>query len=105
MHYTSSPYEAAEGADAVLILTDWPEFAHLDLPRLRKTMRFPVILDGRNLYKPAIMLEHGFTYLSIGRSAAHGLLASNQREAVVDLPTPPLSVASPELEWQPRASS
>jgi UDPglucose 6-dehydrogenase len=43
----------------------------LDLPRLYKTLRYPIVIDGRNLYDPQIMLEHGFTYLSIGRPAAY----------------------------------
>ncbi len=60
-------YEAAEGADALLILTDWEEFATLDLGRLRELLRYPVIIDGRNLYDPEEMAEHGFIYSSVGR--------------------------------------
>lgn len=71
MQYASDPYEAAEGADAVLILTDWPEFAQLDLQRLNMALRFPIVIDGRNLYKPAYMQEKGFTYVSVGRPAAY----------------------------------
>jgi len=69
--YAASAYEAAEGADAVLILTDWAEFGKLDLPRLNQALRFPIIIDGRNLYKPAHMHEQGFTYVSVGRPAAY----------------------------------
>ena len=71
MSYAGSAYEAAEGADAVLILTDWKEFGKLDLHRLNQALRFPIIIDGRNLYKPAYMQEHGFTYVSVGRPAAY----------------------------------
>jgi UDPglucose 6-dehydrogenase len=100
MHYASSPYEAAENVDAALILTDWEEFGRLDLHQLRKTMRFPVILDGRNLYKPSLMLEHGFTYVSIGRPTAHGITVGNQRKPTVELPSSLLSVPNTELRWQ-----
>jgi UDPglucose 6-dehydrogenase len=60
-------YSAARGADAVALLTEWNEFRSLDLPRLRKVMRRPVIIDGRNLWDPAIMKELGFVYKGIGR--------------------------------------
>jgi UDPglucose 6-dehydrogenase len=71
LHYTDSVYEAARDADAVLILTDWKEFAHLDLVRLNQAVRFPIVIDGRNLYKPQQMLDHGFTYVSVGRPASY----------------------------------
>jgi len=69
--YAENAYAAAEDVDALLILTDWSEFATLDLQRLNKTLRYPIIIDGRNLYDPQVMVEHGFTYLSIGRPAAY----------------------------------
>jgi UDPglucose 6-dehydrogenase len=71
LRYVTDAYAAAKDADALLILTDWPEFATLDLNRLNKTLRYPIIIDGRNLYDPDIMVKHGFTYLSIGRPAAY----------------------------------
>jgi UDPglucose 6-dehydrogenase len=70
MRYADSIDEAAKDADAVLILTDWAEFASIDLKKLHSTLRYPIVIDGRNLYDPAVMLEHGFTYLSVGRPAA-----------------------------------
>jgi UDPglucose 6-dehydrogenase len=70
VEYTSGPYEAATGADALLILTEWEEFATLDLGRLRKLLKYPIVIDGRNLYDPAIMSAHGFSYYSVGRPAA-----------------------------------
>jgi UDPglucose 6-dehydrogenase len=71
LHYADGIYEAAQDADALLILTDWKEFADLDLERLKKTLRFPIVIDGRNLYKPQVMLDHGFSYVSLGRPAAY----------------------------------
>jgi UDPglucose 6-dehydrogenase len=71
MRYATNLYEAAQDADAVLILTDWKEFAGIDLARLNQAVRFPIVIDGRNLYKPQEMLAHGFTYVSIGRPASY----------------------------------
>ena len=71
LRYVDDAYAAAKDADALLILTDWAEFAALDLNRLNQTLRYPIIIDGRNLYDPDIMVKHGFTYLSIGRPAAY----------------------------------
>jgi len=65
--YASDPYEAAEGADALLIVTEWKEFADLDLPRLRQLLKYPIVLDGRNLYDPDEMARAGLNYYSIGR--------------------------------------
>ena len=65
--YLSNAYEAATGADAVLILTDWDEFSALDLERLRSALAYPIMVDGRNLYDPATMSAAGFIYCSIGR--------------------------------------
>jgi UDPglucose 6-dehydrogenase len=71
LSYAADPYEAAKDADAVLILTDWKEFAELDLVRLNQAVRFPIVIDGRNLYKPRKMMDHGFTYVSVGRPASY----------------------------------
>jgi len=62
-----SPYDAAKGADAALLLTEWKEFHNLDLARLKKLMAHPTMIDGRNLYEPDKMKAAGFTYKSIGR--------------------------------------
>ena len=69
--YSSDLYETAQGADALLILTDWKEYSKLDLPRLNRALRFPIIIDGRNLYKPEEMSDQGYTYVSIGRPATY----------------------------------
>src|SRR5881296_2236319 len=60
--FAESPYDAAHHADAVLILTEWEEFAVLDLKRLREELKYPIIIDGRNLYDPEMMATEGFTY-------------------------------------------
>jgi UDPglucose 6-dehydrogenase len=60
-------YEVAEGADGLVIVTEWNEFKHLALPRLKKVMRQPFVVDGRNLYDPELMKALGFTYRGVGR--------------------------------------
>jgi UDPglucose 6-dehydrogenase len=69
--FANSAYDAAHGADALLILTEWEEFANLDLERLRRELRYPIVIDGRNLYDPEVMAAQGFTYYSVGRAASH----------------------------------
>ena len=71
LRYVEDAYSAAANADALLILTDWAQFAQLDLQRLHGAMRYPIIVDGRNMFEPAIMHDHGFTYISIGRPAVN----------------------------------
>jgi len=71
MKYVGDAYAAAADSDALLILTDWAEFAKLELPKLNSSMRYPIIIDGRNMYEPTAMAKAGFTYLSVGRPAAH----------------------------------
>jgi UDPglucose 6-dehydrogenase len=71
MKYADDLYAAAKDADAVLILTEWKEFAAIDLARLNRVVRFPIVIDGRNLYKPQEMQNHGFTYVSMGRPASY----------------------------------
>jgi UDPglucose 6-dehydrogenase len=65
--WAKNPYEAAEGADAVILLTEWNEFRGLDLARLAGLMRAPVMIDLRNLYSTAEIARTPFTYHSIGR--------------------------------------
>ena len=67
VEYAENPYDAAQGADALLILTEWDEFAALDLQRLHSLLKYPIVIDGRNLYDPESMAALGFTYHSIGR--------------------------------------
>ena len=81
--YVENLYQAAKDADAVLILTDWKEFAEIDLTRLNQVVRFPIVIDGRNLYKPQKMLDHGFTYVSVGRPASYQAQHGKPRKLVV----------------------
>jgi UDPglucose 6-dehydrogenase len=62
-----SAYEAAQGADALAIVTEWQEFRSPDFDRLKEILKAPVIFDGRNLYDPAMVGRFGFTYYAIGR--------------------------------------
>jgi UDPglucose 6-dehydrogenase len=65
--FCASAYEAMQGADALVILTEWNEFRALDLERVKALLRSPTVIDLRNIYKPADMAEAGFYYFSIGR--------------------------------------
>jgi UDPglucose 6-dehydrogenase len=65
--FSNSAYDAADGADAIALLTEWNEFKFLNLERLRRLRRRPMIFDGRNLYEPERMRRLGFEYYSIGR--------------------------------------
>jgi UDPglucose 6-dehydrogenase len=68
--YHASAYQAVEGADAVVLVTEWPEFRALDLKRVRKLMRGEVFVDGRNLYEPEALRALGFRYYGVGRGYA-----------------------------------
>jgi UDPglucose 6-dehydrogenase len=61
------PYALAEGCDALVVVTEWNEFKHLDLARIRDLMNRAVLIDGRNIYDPATMQELGFYYRGVGR--------------------------------------
>ena len=65
--YAESNYGALEGADALVVVTDWNEYRHPDFARIKATLRRPVVVDGRNLYDVRKMRALGFTYASIGR--------------------------------------
>lgn len=60
-------YEVAQGSDALVIVTEWNEFKHLDMRRVKELMRQPIIIDGRNIYDPQQMYKMGFTYRGYGR--------------------------------------
>ncbi len=76
--WCGSAYEAAAGADALAILTEWNEFRALDLTRLKGLMRAPVICDLRNIYNPSQMSAAGFHYTSVGRPAARPATLFNE---------------------------
>ncbi len=67
VHWTQDAYEAATDADILVIITEWNEFRGLDIDRLGKIMKEKCIVDMRNIYKPKIMKQAGFRYISIGR--------------------------------------
>jgi len=69
VEFAEDPYACAKGASALVILTEWRQFKTLDLPRLREVLAKPLIIDLRNIFRPADMADHGFTYVSIGRPA------------------------------------
>jgi UDPglucose 6-dehydrogenase len=76
--YAATAYEAMDGADALVLLTEWNEFRALDLTRVKALLRTPTVIDLRNVYKPAQMAEAGFFYFSIGRSAVDPALAQHR---------------------------
>ncbi|HMK79799.1 MAG TPA: UDP-glucose/GDP-mannose dehydrogenase family protein [Xanthobacteraceae bacterium] len=65
--YCDDAYACAEGADALVIVTEWEQFRALDLPRLKQIMARPVVVDLRNIYPRDEMVRHGFTYVGVGR--------------------------------------
>ncbi|MEI8217929.1 MAG: UDP-glucose/GDP-mannose dehydrogenase family protein [Elusimicrobiota bacterium] len=65
--YTKSPYEAAKGADCIVIITEWDEFKEIDMRRMAKLLKHPIIIDGRNMFDPAAMRALGIVYKSMGR--------------------------------------
>jgi UDPglucose 6-dehydrogenase len=69
LDFAATPNEALEGADALIVVTEWKAFRSPDFDRMRATLRQPVVFDGRNLFDPEMMRTLGFEYLSIGRRA------------------------------------
>jgi UDPglucose 6-dehydrogenase len=69
VQYCEDSYDAAEGADAMIIVTEWNQFRSLDMERVRSLLRQPVVVDLRNLYAPKQMKAQGFNYSSVGRAA------------------------------------
>ncbi len=67
--YCKTSYEVAEGADALVVVTEWNEFKSLNMVRIRDSMRRPILVDGRNVYEPAEMQRLGFTYRGMGRAS------------------------------------
>jgi len=70
IEYCADAYAAAQGAEAVLALTEWEEFLRLDLTKVREIMARPLILDGRNMFSSATMARHGFGYVDIGSGSS-----------------------------------
>jgi UDPglucose 6-dehydrogenase len=72
--YCDGPYAVAEGADAIVLVSEWNEFKQLDMQRIKDSMRQPVLMDGRNIYDPPRMRELGFVYRGVGRGHNGGLV-------------------------------
>jgi UDPglucose 6-dehydrogenase len=90
VQFAHDPYLALPGADACLILTEWEDFAALDLARVKQLLRYPIVIDGRNLFKPAQMEAAGLNYYSVGRPDVVGERRTTSRK-----------LASLELELKP----
>jgi len=67
MVFCDNPYQVAEGADGLILMTEWNEFKQLDMARIKASMRQPVLVDGRNTYDPQRMADLGFVYRGMGR--------------------------------------
>ena len=70
VEYSSDPYACADGADALVILTEWDEFRALDVDRVRAKLKNPILVDLRNIYRPEEMARQAITYVSVGRATA-----------------------------------
>jgi UDPglucose 6-dehydrogenase len=81
IEYCQDPYEAAEGADAILIVTEWEQFRNLDWRRLKGIVEQPLILDGRNMFDPNEVARNGFRYVSVGRVSTSSVDASETEVA------------------------
>jgi UDPglucose 6-dehydrogenase len=71
LSYHENPLDAAQGADALLIMTEWKSFRSPDFHALKQMLAAPVIFDGRNIYDPQLILDQGFEYIGIGRRGVH----------------------------------
>lgn len=69
VQFTPNPYQAAQGADALFLVTEWNEFRQPDFSRIKASMKQPVLFDGRNIWNPVRMRELGFTYYGVGRGS------------------------------------
>ena len=69
LEYCNDAYQAIDGADVLVLVTEWNEFRALDLARVKSLLRAPVVIDLRNIYQPQDMADAGLVYHSIGRTA------------------------------------
>ena len=83
LDYCGDAYQALEGADALVLLTEWNEFRALDLTRVKSLLRRPVMIDLRNIYQPEEMTDAGFVYHSIGRSIVEPQVGPSQNLRVI----------------------
>jgi UDPglucose 6-dehydrogenase len=80
--YCGSPYQAAQGADAILVLTEWPEFRDVNWSNLARSVGHPLVIDGRNLYASEVLAQQGFHHVAIGRESS----AFSQPHSVRSMP-------------------
>jgi UDPglucose 6-dehydrogenase len=86
VEYADDPYACTEGADALVIVTEWDAFRALDLDRIKAAMKTPILVDLRNIYRPDDLAEAGFTYVSVGRPGV--------RPEVEEAPEAPIDLAA-----------
>jgi UDPglucose 6-dehydrogenase len=72
VEFADGPYHAVDGADAMVLITEWDQFRALDLDRIKKLLKQPVVIDLRNVYQPSDMAKRGFRYVSVGRPHSGG---------------------------------
>ncbi|HLI20743.1 MAG TPA: UDP-glucose/GDP-mannose dehydrogenase family protein [Stellaceae bacterium] len=82
VNFCTNAYEAMEGADALVIVTEWNEFRALDLTRVMNLLRTPTVIDLRNIYKPEDMSAAGFYYVSVGRAPVEPSATRERRQAI-----------------------
>jgi UDPglucose 6-dehydrogenase len=76
--YTTGNYEAVEGSDALILVTEWSFFLNPDFLRIKKLLKAPVIFDGRNVYSPELMKTFGFDYFAVGRKPVLAYSSENR---------------------------
>ena len=67
VEYCQNPYKAAKGSDVLILVTEWDEFKTLDFIKIKRLLKQPIIIDGRNIFDPLVMKEYGLIYFGIGR--------------------------------------
>jgi UDPglucose 6-dehydrogenase len=65
--FCDGPYHAVDGADAMVLITEWDQFRAMDFDRVKKLLKTPTVVDLRNVYQPSDMKRRGFNYVSVGR--------------------------------------
>lgn len=101
----SDPYELAKDADALLICTDWNEFKHLDLNRIKANMNCPIIVDGRNMYEVDQMCRLGFTYQAVGKGEAEVSDAPTDGGSEIEVPGDALTTTTAHLPAEMEANT
>ena len=67
IQYGKEMYQICKGADALILITEWPEFREPDFNKMKKLLKNPIIFDGRNIYNPSLLKKKGFSYFGIGK--------------------------------------